>query len=139
MRALFIFMSMPAVTWAGVKIDNTFSIDHTLSIKILALFISAFVGGVSSTFVETSFDSNMRYPRLAKIWIGTFLGGFSGLIALDYFSLGIFTIILPTYVVATLGAPIMVFYLMWLSNPETQVEIKETIKQKVRDKLGVGK
>ena len=139
MRALFIFVSMPAVTWAGMKVDNTLQVDQSMVVKIIALFLASFCGGVSSTFVKTSFDDGMSYPRVAKIWIGTCLGAFSGLIALDQFSFGIFSIILPTFIIASLGAPIMVFYLMWLSNPETQAEIKEQIKQKVRDKLGVDK
>jgi len=104
MRTIFILISMPAVTWAGVRLDNTINIDQTMTIKVISLFIAAFVGGVSSLFIHTSFDENMKYPRLAKIWIGTFLGAFSGLIALDQLSLGIFTIILPTFVVASLGA-----------------------------------
>ena len=132
---LFLFISLPTVTWAGIKIDNAISIDQDLTIKVLSLFLAAFVGGVSSSFVATSFDNGVRYPVLFKIFVGTFLGAFSGLIALDYFALGIFTLILPTFVMATLGAPIMVFYLMWLSDAETQAEIKEKIKDKIRSKF----
>ena len=135
LRTLFLFISLPTVTWAGIKIDNTISIDQDLTIKILSLFLAAFVGGVSSSFVATSFDNVVRYPVLFKIFVGTFLGAFSGLIALDYFALGIFTVILPTFVIATLGAPIMVFYLMWLSDAETQAEIKEKIKDKIGSKF----
>ena len=135
LRTLFLFISLPTVTWAGIKIDNTISIDQDLTIKILSLFLAAFVGGVSSSFVATSFDNGVRYPILFKIFVGTFLGAFSGLIALDYFALGIFTVILPTFVIATLGAPIMVFYLMWLSDAETQAEIKEKIKDKIGSKF----
>lgn len=137
LRALFILISMPAVTWAGVKIDNTLEFDTGMIVKIVSLFLASFCGGVSSLFVNTSFDQSMKNPRLAKIWIGTFLGAFSGLIALDYFNFGIFTILLPTFFVASLGAPIMVFYLMWLSDPETQAEIKESIKAKARSKLNM--
>lgn len=129
---------MPAVTYAGVKLDSTLQLDHTLAMKVIALFIASFCGGVSSLFIHTSFDQNMKNPRLAKVWIGTFLGAFSGLIALDQFSFGIFSIILPTFVIASLGAPIMVFYLMWLSDPATQAEIKEEILQKIRAKKGAG-
>ena len=132
---LFLFISLPTVTWAGIKIDNAISIDQDLTIKILSLFVAAFVGGVSSSFVATSFDNGVRYPILFKIFVGTFLGAFSGLLALDYFALGIFTLILPTFVIATLGAPIMVFYLMWLSDAETQAEIKEKIKDKIGSKF----
>lgn len=135
LRTLFLFISLPTVTWAGIKIDNTISIDQDLTIKILSLFFAAFVGGVSSSFVATSFDNGVRYPVLFKIFVGTFLGAFSGLIALDYFALGIFTVILPTFVIATLGAPIMVFYLMWLSDAETQAEIKEKIKDRIGSKF----
>ena len=103
LRALFIFISMPAVTWAGVKIDNTLEFDTGIIVKTVSLFLASFCGGISSLFVNTSFDQSMKNPRLAKIWIGTFLGAFSGLIALDYFALGIFTVILPTFVIATLG------------------------------------
>ena len=132
---LFLFISLPTVTWAGIKIDNAISIDQDLTIKILSLFVAAFVGGVSSSFVATSFDNGVRYPILFKIFVGTFLGAFSGLLTLDHFALGIFTLILPTFVIATLGAPIMVFYLMWLSDAETQAEIKEKIKDKIGSKF----
>ena len=138
-RTLFILLSMPAVTWAGVKIDNTLTIDYTLSLKVIALFIASLCGGISSTFVKTSFDDGINYPNLFKIFVGTCLGTCIGLAVIDNFSLGIFSIILPVFIVASLGAPIMVFYLMWLSNPETQAEIKEQIKQKVREKFGVNK
>lgn len=138
-RTLFILLSMPAVTWAGVKIDNTLTIDHTLSLKVIALFIASLCGGISSTFVKTSFDDGIKCPNLFKVFVGTCLGTCTGLAVIDNFSLGIFSIILPVFIVASLGAPIMVFYLMWLSNPETQAEIKEQIKQKVREKFGVNK
>ena len=138
-RTLFILLSMPAVTWAGVKIDNTLTIDHTLSLKVIALFITSLCGGISSTFFKTSFDDGINYPNLFKIFVGTFLGTCAGLAVIDNSTLGIFSIILPVFIVASLGAPIMVFYLMWLSNPETQAEIKEQIKQKVREKFGVNK
>ena len=138
-RTLLILLSMPAVTWAGVKIDNTLTIDHTLSLKVITLFIASLCGGISSTFVKTSFDDGINHPNLFKIFVGTCLGTCTGLAVIDNFSLGIFSIILPVFIVASLGAPIMVFYLMWLSNPETQAEIKEQIKQKVREKFGVNK
>ena len=138
-RTLFILLSMPAVTWAGVEIDNTLTIDHALSLKVIALFIASLCGGMSSTFVKTSFDDGINYPNLFKIFVGTCLGTCTGLAVIDNFSLGIFSIILPVFIVASLGAPIMVFYLMWLSNPETQAEIKEQIKQKVREKFGANK
>ena len=138
-RTLFILLSMPAVTWAGVKIDNTLTIDHTLSLKVIALFIASLCGGISSTFVKTSFDDGIKCPNLFKVFVGACLGTCTGLAVIDNFSLGIFSIILPVFIVASLGAPIMVFYLMWLSSPETQAEIKEQIKQKVREKFGVNK
>ena len=138
-RTLFILLSMPAVTWAGVKIDNTLTIDHTLSLKVIGLFIASLCGGISSTFVKTSFDDGIKCPNLFKVFVGTCLGTCAGLAVIDNSTLGIFSIILPVFIVASLGAPIMVFYLMWLSNPETQAEIKEQIKQKVREKFGANK
>lgn len=139
LRALFIFLSMPAVTWAGVKIDNTLDIDTTLILKIASLLVASFWGGVSSALIPTSFDQNMPSPKFTKIWIGTALGLIVGLTMLMHFNFGLFASLLPSFIVGSLGAPIMVFYLMWLSNPETQAEIKEQIKKKVQDKLGVSK
>ena len=138
-RALFILLCMPAATMAGFKIDDTFTIDSTISIKVIALFITSLCGGISSTFVKTSFDDGIAHPNLFKVFVGACLGTASGLLVVDNFNFGVFSIMLPVFVVASLGAPIMVFYLMWLSNPETQLEIKEQIKQKVREKLGVDK
>lgn len=129
---------MPAVTWAGIKIDNRIELDHGLTLKVFALILASICGGVSSLFVETSFDKNMKYPNLAKVFIGSCLGTCSGLLFVDQLQFGIFSIVLPTFIIASLGAPLMVFYLMWLSNPETQAEIKEQIKQKVREKLNLG-
>lgn len=135
LRTLFLFISLPAVTWAGVKADNVIVIDQNLTMKIVFIFISALAGGISSSFVKTSFDDNAKHPIAFKIFVGLFLGGFSGLIALEHFGLGIFTLLLPTFVIASLGAPIMVFYLLWLSDAETQSEIKDKIKQKIGSKL----
>lgn len=130
---------MPAVTWAGMRIDKHIEIDQGLSLKVIALLFASICGGISSLFVETSFDKNMKYPNLAKVFIGTCLGTCSGLLFVDQLQFGIFSIVLPTFIVASLGAPIMVFYLMWLSSPETQAEIKEQITKKVKDKFGVDK
>lgn len=129
---------MPTATLAGVKMDNAIEIDQNLVIKIASIFIAALAGGISSAFVATSFDANSKHPVLMKIFVGFFIGGFSGLVALDFFELGVFTLLLPTYVVGTLGAPVMVFYILWLSDAETQAEIKEQIKQKVKEKLNIG-
>lgn len=139
MRTLFLFLAMPTFVMAGVKIDNTISIDAGLTIKFISIVIASLCGGISSTFVNTSFDDGIKHPNLFKIFVGTTLGTCSGMLILDQFSFGIFSMVLPIFIIASLGAPIMVFYLMWLSNPETQAEIKEQIKQKVRDKLGVNK
>lgn len=114
-----------------MKLDSTLQVDSEQAFKFIALFITAFAGGISSVFVKTSFDANMNYPNAAKIWVGTCLGTASGLLVLEQLSFGLFSILLPVFVIASLGAPIMVFYLMWLSNEETQAEIKEKIKEKV--------
>lgn len=135
LRTLFLFISLPAVTWAGVKVDNVVVIDQNLTFKIFSIFLAALAGGISSSFVKTSFDDNAKHPIVFKIFVGLFLGGFSGLIALEHFGLGIFTLLLPTFVIASLGAPIMVFYLLWLSDAETQAEIKEKIKEKIGSKI----
>lgn len=139
MRTLFIFISWPAAAIAGMQIDKTVVIDHSLVIKLVCLLVASLLGGISSTFVNTSFDDGIKHPHLFKIIVGTCLGTFSGMMVLDNSGFGIFSMVLPVFVVATLGAPIMVFYLMWLSNPETQAEIKEQIRQKVREKIGAGK
>lgn len=135
LRMLFLFISLPAVTWAGVKIDNVVVIDQDLTVKIISIFLAALAGGISSSFVKTSFDENAKYPIVFKIFVGVFLGGFSGLVALEHFSLGIFTLLLPSFIIASLGAPIMVFYLLWLSDAETQAEIKDKIKDKIGSKF----
>lgn len=139
LRTFFIFISMPAVAAAGMHIDKSIPVDQGLMAKIIALIFVSLLGGVSSTFVSTSFDEGIKHPNLFKIVVGTCLGTFSAMMVLDNSSFGIFSIILPAYFVATLGAPLMVFYLMWLSNPETQAEIKEQITQKVREKLRIEK
>ena len=139
LRTLFIFISMPAAAIAGMQIDKNIEIDNGFVVKSIALLIASLCGGISSTFVKTTFDSGMSNPSIAKVFIGTCLGTFSGMAALDNSSFGIFSIALPTFFVASLGAPLMVFYLMWLSDPETQAEIKETITEKVRLKRGIEK
>jgi len=130
---------MPAAAIAGTYIDKSMEIDNGFVVKIVALILSSLMGGISSTFVKTTFDDGIKNPNLAKIFIGTCLGTLSGMAALDNSTFGIFSIALPVFVVASLGAPIMVFYLMWLSNPETQAEIKESITQKVREKMRIEK
>ncbi len=135
MRTLFLLICLPAVTWAGVKVDNVLVIDQNLTLKIISIFVAALAGGISSSFVKTSFDDNAKYPVIFKMFVGLFLGGFSGLVALEHFGLGIFTLLLPSFLIASLGAPIMVFYLLWLSDAETQTEIKEQIKNKIGSKF----
>ena len=129
----------PALTYAGIRIDNTIAIDAQLSLKVIAMAVAALFGGIASIFINTSFDEHMKHPAIAKIFIGFCLGLASALMVFEQFNLGLFSLILPTFAIASLGAPLMVFYLMWLSNPQTQAEIKEAIKQKVRDKLGANK
>ena len=137
-RTLFILVAMPSSTIAGIGLDKTIENDPTLAMRIIALFVVSLCGGVSSTFVKTMFDDGIKHPNLFKIFVGTCLGTTSGLLIIDNFSFGIFSIMLPVFVLASLGAPIMVFYLMWLSNPETQEEIKEVIKSNA-SRFGVKK
>lgn len=138
LRTVFIFLTMPTATWAGMKLDKAVVFDNILLFKVIALTVASLCGGISSTFVKTSFDDGIKHPNIFKVFVGTLLGTGSGLLVLDNFNFGIFSIFLPTYIIASLGAPIMVFYLMWLSKPETQAEIKEQIARKVREKLNIG-
>lgn len=133
---LGLLLSAPALAFAGVKLDNTINIDAGLSLKVGAMFLTALAGGISSTFINTSFDANMKHPALAKIWIGACLGLVGSMFIFERFELGLFTILLPTFALASLGAPIMVFYLMWISKPDNQAELIETIKDIVRIKRG---
>lgn len=136
-RAIFLIVSIPAVAWAGIKFDNALVIDQTESFKFAVLILASIAGGISSAFVRTSFDGSVKHPAIFKIFVGTFLGFLTSMVIQDFFGLGFFSILLLGFFISSLGAPIMVFYLMWLSNAETQEEIKESIKQKVREKLGM--
>lgn len=136
LRTFFILISIPTMAFAGVTIDESLDIDTNFIIKIALIFIASFWGGVSSALIPTSFDSNMPNPKFTKIWIGTALGSLSGWGLLSHFNLGLFAATLPSFVIGSLGAPIMVFYLMWFSSAEAQAELREVIKQKVREKIG---
>lgn len=131
MRALFILIAFPAFSLAGAQIDNNLRLGHEDLVKFIALFIVSLSGGISSAFIRTSFDKSMSYPHLAKVWVGTSIGTVSGLLMLEYFKMGLFSSLLPSLLIASLGAPIMVFYLIWFANEEMQTEIKEKIKEKV--------
>jgi len=135
MRFLFILISLPTFTFAGVKLDNTLQIDSEYVLKLSSLFIISIAGGISSSFIRTSFDESMKNPAISKILIGAFLGTTSGLLMVEQFNLGFFSTLLPVFVVASLAAPIMVFYLSWFSNKETQ----EEIKAKIKERMGVDK
>lgn len=135
LRTFFILISIPTMAYAGVTIDNSLDIDTTFVITMALIFVASFWGGVSSALIPTSFDANMPNPKFTKIWIGTALGSLSGWGLLTHFNLGLFAATLPSFIVGSLGAPIMVFYLMWFSSAETQAELKEMIKQKVKDKI----
>lgn len=135
MRFLFILISLPTFTLAGVQLDNTLQIDSEYVLKLVSLFIISIAGGVSSSFIKTSFDESMKSPAISKILIGAFLGTTSGLLMVEQFNLGFFSTLLPVFVVASLAAPIMVFYLSWFSNKETQ----EEIKAKIKERMGVDK
>lgn len=130
---------LPATAWAGIRIDGTTSIDAALSLKVAAIFVASLVGGISSAFIATAFDANMKHPTTAKIFIGTCLGLFVGAFIFEHFQLGLFAALLPSYFVATLGAPILVFYLMWISDPQTQAELKEEIIARARRFTGADK
>lgn len=131
MRAIFLIIAVPTFSLAGMHIDNTFRFSSDEIVKFIALFIVSLAGGISSAFIKTSFDKNMTYPNLAKIWVGTALGTVSGLMMMEYFKLGLFSSLLPSLLIASLGAPIMVFYLVWFGNEEMQAEIKKKLKDKI--------
>ncbi len=139
LRACFLLLCLPSVTWAGMKMDNTIEIDQTVAVKVIALIIASFSGGVSSALIPTTFDRSMPYPKVTKIWVGTAIGVLFGLMLTFHLEYGIFMTALPTFVMGSLGAPIMVFYLMWLSSAETQAEIKEEITGFIKSKFGGGK
>lgn len=138
-RAIFLIFSIPAVAWAGIKFDNALVIDQTESFKFAVLILASVAGGISSAFVRTSFDDSVKHPAIFKIFVGSFIGFFAAMAIKEFIDLGFFSVLLLGFFISSLGAPIMSFYLMWISNAETQAEIKEAIKQKVRDKLGVNK
>lgn len=136
-RWLMILLGIvPSLVWAGQIVDNKFGQDELISDRFVILMISIFslAGSIGSTFIKTDADEFLSNPKLSKIFIGFFLGLAVGLGIYKYYGLSIYLLLAPVFIIASLGSAILVFYMRYLSDPNT----KSKLIQKVEQKLGLG-
>lgn len=133
--SIFLLSLMPSLVWAGQIIDNKFGQDDLINDRFVIGMIAIFslVGSIGSIFIKTDADEFVRYPNLAKVFIGFFLGIAVGLGIYKYYGLSVYLLLAPVFVISSLGSAILVFYMRYLSDPNT----KSKLIRKVESKLGL--
>ncbi|QHJ83836.1 MAG: hypothetical protein [Bacteriophage sp.] len=132
---IFLIGLMPSLVWASQIIDNKFGQDDLINDRFVIGMIAIFslVGSIGSIFIKTDADEFIKYPNLAKIFIGFFLGIAVGLGIYKYYGLSIYLLLAPVFVIASLGSAILVFYMRYLSDPK----MKSKLTKKIDEKLGL--
>lgn len=115
---ILFLISLPASAIAGEYL--TAKVDSIINWGFWSVLIGSILGGIAATFIKTEVDSKLSYTILAKLIIGTGLGFFSCMSYMAYYPETIaMKLALPSFVLGCLGAPIMVFLLTWISDPDT--------------------
>lgn len=113
---LFIFLPMSTI--AGEYLTD--KIESVINWGFWSILIGSILGGVAATFIKTEVDDRLTHTIFAKLMIGIGLGFFSCTSYLAYYPETVaMKLALPSFVLGCLGAPIMVFLLTWISDPDT--------------------
>ena len=129
---VLILISIPVSAIAGEYLTD--KVDSIINWGFWSVLIGSILGGIAATFIKTEVDSSLSHPIVAKLIIGTGLGFFSCMSYMAYYPETIaMKLALPSFVLGCLGAPIMVFLLTWISDPDT---FKKASK-KLNKKLGI--
>lgn len=96
------------------------------------ILVGAIAGGIASTFIQTEVDSNLSNDRVAKLFIGSFLGFFSCISWVAYYpDTTMMKLALPSFVLGCLGAPIIVFLLTWAADKKTFSKAEKALNKKL--------
>lgn len=111
-------ISLPVSAIAGEYLIE--KVDSIINWGFWSILLGSILGGIAATFIKTEVDSKLSYTIIAKLIIGTGLGFFSCMSYMAYYPETIaMKLALPSFVLGCLGAPIMVFLLTWISDPDT--------------------
>lgn len=140
-KAWTIIMSLvwPMSVFAG-KVTGTFGADELLADSVVIAIVALFslMGGVAATFIKTDADEFVSSHRVAKVFIGFWVGIASGLGIYTKYKLSVYMLLFPVLATASLGSVIMVFYMQYLSDPATRKALREKIDEKLQIKRGGG-
>lgn len=125
----FILAYIPISVYAGKVVEKTFGLDELVAdwVVIVILAIFSLAGGIGSNFIHTDADEFVSNPKIAKAFIGFFLGLSVGLALYNYYGLSVYVLLAPVLIVASLGSAILVFYMRWFSAPETRKQMENKL------------
>ena len=127
-----LLVTLPVSALAGDFIVS--KIESIINWGFWSILIGSIFGGVAATFIKTEVDSKLSYTIIAKLIIGAGLGFLSCMSYMAYYPETIaMKLALPSFVLGCLGAPIMVFLLTWISDPDTF----KRASNKLNKKLGI--
>lgn len=127
---VLLLIGLPASAIAGEYLTD--KLDSIINWGFWSVLIGSILGGIAATFIKTEVDSKLSYTILAKLIIGTGLGFFSCMSYMAYYPETIaMKLALPSFVLGCLGAPIMVFLLTWISDPDTFKKAGKTLNKKL--------
>lgn len=129
---VLLLITLPVSAIAGEYLTER--VDSIINWGFWSILIGSIVGGIAATFIKTEVDDKLSCDVIAKLVIGTGLGFFSCLSYMAYYPETLaLKLALPSFVLGCLGAPIIVFLLTWVSDPDT---FKRASK-KLNEKLGM--
>lgn len=113
-----LLFTLPVSALAGEYLVE--KVESIINWGFWSILIGSILGGIAATFIKTEVDSRLSYTILAKLIIGSGLGFLSCMSYIAYYPETVaMKLALPSFVLGCLGAPIMVFLLTWVSDPDT--------------------
>lgn len=126
---LIVFCTViPSTVYAASR-----TVDVVTDIKYagsLLLMFAIFGGAGTAMFIPTAVDEQLRYKVIAKIFIGLSFGTFSALFASSYYKLDDIQMLLPAYLLAAIGTPLMVYVVGIAADKDTYVTIMLWLKKR---------
>lgn len=123
---------IPMTVYAGQKVGK-FGAEELLEdgvvIGIVALF--SLVGGMGAMFIKTDADEFVAHPKIAKVFIGFWLGIAVGLGIFNWYDISVYLLLAPVFIASSLGSAILVFYMRWFSDPKTSRKFKDKLEQRL--------
>lgn len=102
------FSLQMSLAYAGVRENNPSQMIQDLGVLLLAFPV--FLGTLTGMIIKTEVDNTFTNPRLSKFLIGIGFGVCATVgLAHKYPSLSIYGLFFPSYCLAALGTPVMVY------------------------------